>query len=55
MTELDEDAAVTAVARAVGRLFTLVTEAQARDLARAVLRDLAREGLALARRTPPAG
>jgi hypothetical protein len=55
MTELDEDAAVEAVARAVGRLFTVVTESQARDLARAVLRDLAREGLALARRTSPAG
>jgi hypothetical protein len=55
MTELDEEAAVEAVARAVGRLFAVVTESQARDLARAVLRDLAREGLALARRTPPAG
>ena len=54
MTELDEDAAVEAVARAVRRLFAVVTEAQARDLARAVLRDLAREGLALAQRTPPA-
>jgi hypothetical protein len=49
MTELDEDAAVAAVARAVRRLFAVVTEAQARELGRAVLRDLAREGLVLAR------
>ena len=52
--ELSEDEAVAAVATAIRRLFAMATEAQARDLARAVLRDLAAGGLQLARRAPPA-
>ncbi len=55
-TPLDEAEAVAAVAAAVRRLFTLVSERQARDLAGAVLRDLRRAGLHLARDAggPPA-
>ncbi len=53
MTQLDEDAAVAAVAAAIRRLFAAATERQAQDLARAVLRDLAAVGLTLARRPGP--
>jgi hypothetical protein len=54
MNALGEEEAVAAVAAAIRRLFAMATEAQARDLARAVLRDLAAEGLALGRPAPPA-
>lgn len=37
------------MAASVRRLFVLITERQARDLAGSVLRDLAREGVRLAR------
>lgn len=49
MTHLDDSEAVEAVAASVRRLFGLISERQARDLAAAVLRDLRREGLCLVR------
>jgi hypothetical protein len=45
---LDEDEAVTAVVESVRHLFPLVTEHQSRELARQVLRTLARRGVTLA-------
>lgn len=48
---LEESEAIDAVAVAVRRLFGLISERQARDLAAAVLRDLRREGLHLVRGT----
>lgn len=53
-TRLDESEAVDAVAAAVRRLFGLISERQARDLAASVLRDLRRDGLHLVRGTEDA-
>lgn len=47
--------AVEAVAASARRLFPMVSEQQARDLAAAVLRDLQAEGIRLARIGRPAG
>ena len=48
MRALDEDEAVTAVVESVQQLFPLVTEQQSRELARRVLRTLAKRGVTLA-------
>lgn len=48
---LSEPAAVALVAASVRRLFSFVSERQARDLAAAVLRDLRRQNVWLARET----
>jgi hypothetical protein len=47
--ELGQREAVDAVARSARRLFPFVSEQQARDLAAAVLRDLASEDICLVR------
>lgn len=52
--ELGLREAVDAVAASARRLFPLVSEQQARDLAAAVLRDLEAEGICLARMCRPA-
>ena len=53
MTLLAEEEAISAVTGSIRRLFAVVTERQARDLARAVLRDLAGLGLGLATTAAP--
>ena len=50
LTELSEDEALSAVLVCIRRLFPAVSEHQARDLARVVIRDLSRGGLVLAMR-----
>lgn len=50
--ELDRDKAVRAVAASAQRLFPIVSEQQARDLAALILRDLETRGIRLCRQTP---
>lgn len=47
--ELGHDAAVDVVARSARRLFPIVSEQQARELAALILRDLAAQGVRLVR------
>lgn len=47
--ELDQDEAIGAVAASARRLFPLVSEQQAREMASLVLRDLRASGISLVR------
>lgn len=48
MRELNEEEALGAVVVSIQRLFPVVSERQSRELARAVIRDLAGRGVVLA-------
>jgi hypothetical protein len=50
--ELDPDKAVRVVAASAQRLFPIVSEQQARDLAALILRDLETKGIRLCRQKP---
>jgi hypothetical protein len=53
--DLSETDAVRIVARSVRRLFSIVSEPQARDLASTVLRDLRKQGIRLVQDSNPSG
>jgi hypothetical protein len=54
-SELSAEEAVALVAASVRSLFTFVSEQQAREVARAVLRELRARGARLVRDEPPEG
>ena len=51
--ELSEQEAIAAVAKSVRRLFSFVSDQQARDLAAAVLRELHDDGIRIVRAADP--
>jgi hypothetical protein len=50
---MDEEETLSAVMQPIRQLFPIVAEDQARELARSVIRTLARDGIVLAKRKEP--
>ncbi len=55
LREMDEEEALSAVMQPIRQLFPIVAEHQSRELARSVIRTLARDGVVLAKRREPGG